>query len=236
MAGYLGGRSASVKRTQQRLLNAGLCIRCGKRQPRNDSKCCETCLSRGNRYIRDRHARLIALGLCRCGKDKIAPGRLTCESCLLRMRSRRPMLLSKGLCTQCGKEKTNKATSTCRSCRMSSLERYRTARIKAIEAVGRSCAVCGESRIGLLDIHHKRKNGSEHRKNKPGLSYWKDIAINPHGLVTLCRECHFNKHEAASDPVDDGSDVREEPRPVETNKTVFDEEKPVGDFQATLFT
>ena len=108
-------RERHRRRTRERIA-AGLCPRCGKREPTPERSVCEPCTKKSNRASRARDARLRdaglprrdaararayerersrrevaerrAAGICvRCGKAPAAPERTACEPCLEKRRA-----------------------------------------------------------------------------------------------------------------------------------------------------
>lgn len=67
-------------------------------------------------------------------------------------------------------------------------------RIKLLDAYGRSCRCCGETRPEFLEIHHKNNDGAAHRREigrGPEALYWWAKKHNfPPVLETICANCH----------------------------------------------
>lgn len=77
----------SLKRYVDSRKTAGLCINCGKRQPKEECVTCTHCLVAKDKTQCDLRAERRERGLCLCGRAR-APYRRSCFRCLLKNRAR----------------------------------------------------------------------------------------------------------------------------------------------------
>jgi len=68
-------------------------------------------------------------------------------------------------------------------------------KIKAINLLGGKCKNCGESRIWILNFHHKNPNKKEFDINKLRNSRWSLIEKEVKKCILLCRNCHAEIHK-----------------------------------------
>lgn len=73
---------------------------------------------------------------------------------------------------------------------------WRRLRLAALEAYGRVCACCGESRIEFLAVDHIGGAGNEHRRNvkaRSGQNLYNWLKSNgyPPGFRVLCHNCNM---------------------------------------------
>ena len=118
---------ARSKRRQKARIEAGLCIRCGKRPPAEGGTTCRTCRDRRQAAEREKYEQRRAAGLCtRCGGPAIN-GLSRCTPCAIaeeashdpeRKNARSRKLYSerraRGLCTSCGAP--SQGASRCAPC------------------------------------------------------------------------------------------------------------------------
>lgn len=113
--------SATIRR-RQRLIDLGLCVDCGLRQPIKDSPVCGECGLSRREYLRSYRMALKEAGLCgRCGKAPRQDGASMCAECAkisrlkdsqpdqkasrqVRLKKLRDERRAAGLCTTCGEE------------------------------------------------------------------------------------------------------------------------------------
>lgn len=77
-------------------------------------------------YKHERYAARVAAGVCyRCGKNPAAPGKRSCEECLVRQRAsaryRYRQLVKQGICALCRHEKATVGYVTCDACRVKNI-------------------------------------------------------------------------------------------------------------------
>jgi len=160
------------KSTYKNRKEKGVCVRCGKKPPREGKVMCYECAKKAKIYRQETRKFLLGLGLCpRCGKNKLFGDEKECLECRAMMyeinrksRDRRNItamdyyrkdikrLKEQGLCRSCRKRKVAEGHTYCSICLARKLERDREIR-KRKEKVGldRSerpsygfCYTCGE--------------------------------------------------------------------------------------------
>jgi len=119
--------------------------------------------------------------------------------------SRRRQILNRQesrLCKSCRAYKAKRRVEDRRNLAPDEYESYRAERreynrgfrIKLLDAYGRSCRCCEESRPEFLEIHHKNNDGATHRREigrGPEALYWWAKKHNfPSVLETICANCH----------------------------------------------
>ena len=99
--------------------------------------------------------------------------------------------------------------------RAAAYNRYITARMAVIEALGKCCNICGFDDFRALEVHHLLKNGNKERINRMGTRvndyrYYRQMLTHLEDYQLLCSNCHsiLNWNEKHPDaPVLDKEDI-----------------------------
>lgn len=188
------------KTTYNRRKEQGLCVICGKTEPRQGGVTCEKCLEKQRNYQRETRQFYREIGICpRCGTNKLFGDEKTCPECLAReavirkksrgklkktdaeyARENQERLKKLGLCrTGCGRKRAEGHTY-CETCLVKHRERNQKKRQE--NSLNRSerpsyglCYTCGkaldrEGGICVKCAEIMTKNLPKTRDNK----YWRN--------------------------------------------------------------
>lgn len=151
------------KKSQEKYRAAGLCILCGKNDPKPDRQSCEACLLRGRLKIKRRRDGRIASGQCgRCGIGE---------------------LVNKRFCFTCYEDHKESAKKNYLILKDKVFDYYG----------GYVCACCGETEKVFLTIDHINGGGCKHRRAIGQSNVYRWLRDNgyPNGYRVLCMNCQW---------------------------------------------
>ncbi len=141
-----------------------------------------------------------------CHPDRPHYGRNMCNSCWVLWRrngtdSKRAKCHpdrshhSFGLCTLCYQRQYSRKNS--KRLLEQKRKRYAATRSTVIQELGGKCECCGEHAKQFLSIHHRNRDGQDHRKRAGGhdgmLRDIRDRGFPTDKYAILCHNCHFGK-------------------------------------------
>lgn len=153
---------------RQRLLQDGMCIRCGEKNSDCSFHTCPSCRARESDWKKHRRALAQLNGtICTvCLGPRDEEGYVVCSRCRIKKTNQQSRRIDQGKCRDCGKD--NEGSSTrCSSCRARASDQQKHQRMLA-RLDGTICTVCLEPRDEegylICSLCRMKKNNLRHRR------------------------------------------------------------------------
>jgi len=181
-------RHAYNKSYYQKMVDKGMCPRCGKNPKGLTTKLCSDCIQYTTSSRQERLNKFRLAGLCMCGERPLEDKKL-CERCRQKVSNANIRWRADGTGTMLLRRKLQQIKQ------------------EVFAGYGNKCACCGETRQWTFQLDHVYNNGAEHRRslnngkshrNTHKMYQWAVSNKFPNSLQILCANCNFGKALSAT--------------------------------------